>query len=208
MASKDKKPQFWINPNTRLCCPHFSIVWNKCDKEELLDLCFIPAIRKKTYHTRSICLHIHNKPDWSGLHIFYSQDIDFENLRLQKWLRETIRDAVTERAKIVLPKRLHELEKEKQLYAKSVTVKKLRKGCLGQCSIYNQIWLSPLLVIFPQEMMDDVILHEMAHLKHHHHRKPFWDFLSTLIGMDARQQKVIFEAVLSKYWELYVYLMK
>ena len=63
-------------------------------------------------------------------------------------------------------------------------------------------------MIFPQEMMDDVILHEMAHLKYLHHRKPFWDFLSKLIGMDARKQKLVNDAVLSKYWDLYVFLMK
>ena len=113
-----------------------------------------------------------------------------------------------ERAKIVLPKRLHELENKHQLYAKCVIVKKLRKGTLGRCSVYRQIWLSPLIVIFPQALMDSVIPHEMAHLKHHNHRKPFWDFLSTLIGMDAKEHNVIENMALSKYWELYVFLMK
>ena len=161
-----------------------------------------------TYRTSTMCLHIIYEKDWSVLHILYSHDINFENMRLQKWLRVSIRDAVMERAKIVLPKRLHELEDEKQLWAKTVTVKKLRKRCLGRCSVYKQISLSPLNVIFPQEMMDDVILHEMAHLKYLHHRKPFWDFLSKLIGMDARKQKLVNDAVLSKYWDLYVFLMK
>ena len=135
-------------------------------------------------------------------------DVDFTNIRLQKWLRENIRNAIVERAKIVLPQRLHELETRHQLYAKCVIVKKLRKGTLGRCSVYKQIWLSPLIVIFPQELMDGVILHEMAHLKHLNHRKPFWDFLSILIGTDAKEQKMIENMALSKYWELYVFLMK
>ena len=54
-------------------------------------------------------------------------DVDFTNIRLQKWFRENIRNAIVERAKIVLPKRLHELENEHKLYAKCVIVKKLRK---------------------------------------------------------------------------------
>ena len=105
-------------------------------------------------------------------------------------------------------RRLYELENEHQLYAKCVIVKKLRKGTLGRCSVYKQIWLSPLIVIFPQELMDGVILHEMAHLKHLNHRKPFWDFLSILIGTDAKEQKMIENMALSKYGELYVFLMK
>jgi predicted metal-dependent hydrolase len=56
--------------------------------------------------------------------------------------------------------------------------------------------------------MDVVILHEMAHLKHHHHRKPFWDYLSLLIGEDAKKQNEIQDMVVSKYWEFYLFLMK
>ena len=37
--------------------------------------------------------------------------------------------------------------------------------------------------------MDAVILHEMAHLKYHHHRKSFWKFLSELLGEDAKMQQ-------------------
>jgi predicted metal-dependent hydrolase len=209
MADKNKKKTlFWINPNTRLCFPHFRIEWHRCIREELLDFCLIDQEKRLTYRTGSMCLHILYETDFSVLHFLYSDDINFENTRLQKWLRVSIRDAVMERARIVLPKRLSELEEEKQLWAKSVTVKKLRKGVLGQCSAYKQICLSPIIVIFPQEMMDDVILHEMAHLKYLHHRKSFWNFLSTLIGEDANKQKMVQDAALSKYWDLYVFLMK
>lgn len=203
-----KQPRFWINPNTRLCFPHFRIVWHRCDKEELVSFCSVEQERRMTYRTSSMCLHILYEADLSVLHILYSHDIDFENIRLQKWLRVSIRDVVMERAKIVLPKRLHELEQKHQLWSKSVMVKKLRKGVLGQCSVFKQIWLSPLIVIFPQELMDNVILHEMAHLKYHHHRKPFWTFLSSLIGTDAKEQQKIQDIALSKYWDLYVFLMK
>ena len=209
MASQTKKqPKFWINPNTRLCFPYFRIIWHCCTREELLSFCSIEQEQRMVYRTSYTCVHILYKTDFSVLHILYSDDINFENIRLQKWLRVTIRDALMKRARIVLPKRLHELENKHQLWAKSVTVKKLRKGVLGQCSAYKQIWLSPLNVIFPQEMMDNTILHEMTHLKYMHHRKSFWNFLSKLLGNDAREQKVIHDLALSKYWELYIFLMK
>ena len=113
MAGTDKKqPRYWINPNTRLCFPHFRIVWNKCTKAELLDFCSAKHERRMTYRTGSVCLHILYEEDFSVLHFLYSDDINFVNIRLQKWLRVSIGDAVMERARIILPKRLHELEEE------------------------------------------------------------------------------------------------
>ena len=207
-SSVKKQPLFWINPNTRLSFSQFSIKWYRCEERELLAFCAIEQERRKTYHVNSLCIHLLYEEDFSLLHILYSDDVKFNNIRLQKWLRESIRDAVMERAKIVLPLRLHELEAKHHLWAKGVTVRKLRKGVLGQCYSDKQIVFSPIIVIFPQELMDIVILHEMAHLKYYHHRKTFWVFLSTLIGMDAREQNQIQDIVLSKYWELYVFLMK
>lgn len=93
-------------------------------------------------------------------------------------------------------------------YAKEVIVKKLRKGVLGQCSSKKTISLSPLLVIFPMEFMDMVILHEMAHLKYMHHRSTFWKFFSSLLHDDAKQQNELRNIVLSKYVEFYEFLMK
>ena len=206
MASQIKKqPHFWINPNTRLCFPYIRITWYCCTREELLGFCSIEQERRMIYRTSSMCLHILYKIDFSVLSILYLDEINFENIRLQKWLRVSIRDAVMERARIVLPKRLHDLENKHQLWAKSVTVKELRKGVLGLCSAVKQIRLSPLIIIFPKEMMDDVILHEMAHLKYLNHGKSFWNFLATLIGMDAKEQKHLQDIALSKYWDLYVF---
>ena len=154
------------------------------------------------------CVHLVHSEDYSRLFILYHESQQFENLRLQKWLRENIRDTITARASIALPKRLHDLEEKHQLYAQSVTVKKLRKGILGQCTFDNHICLSPLIVIFPPALMDETILHEMAHIKHHHHRKSFWNYLSTLLGSDAREKKILYDIAISKYWPLYTFLMK
>lgn len=171
--------------------PFFCVRWHRCSQWELLSFCEMDVPQHMTYHAGRNCIHVLYPADFAELNILYSEETVFENLRLQKWLRETIRDGVMERAKIVLPIRLHELAVKHNLYARTVTVKKLRKRVLGQCTIYKDISLSPLIVLFPQEMMDDVILHEMAHLRHMHHRKSFWNFLSTLIGCDAEKQNFL-----------------
>lgn len=66
----------------------------------------------------------------------------------------------------------------------------------------------PGLIVMPQPLIDSVILHEMAHYKHKHHRKSFWNFLSQLLGEDAEMQKRAMDIALSKYWLQMKYLMK
>ena len=206
--SNMKQPQFWINPNTRLRFPQFCLEWQACDKTDLLAFCELDHTRRKTYLSGMTCIHLIHSEDYSRLYILYYEGQNFENLRLQKWLRESIRDTITARAAIALPLRLHELENKLQLWAKGVTVKKLRKGTLGQCTRDGHIYLSPLIVIFPPALLDETILHEMAHLKFLHHRKSFWNYLSRLMGCDSQERKILHDMTLSKYWSLYTFLMK
>ena len=84
----------------------------------------------------------------------------------------------------------------------------IKKNTLGQCSFSNHITLQPFLVIFKQEWMDRVILHEIAHYKYKHHRKPFWDFLSELIGDDSKKAMVKDNTAMSPYYNYYLYLTK
>ena len=203
-----RKPLYWINPNFRLNFPSFSVEWHLCDASDL-ELGMMYCKQKRLMcgvGTNSV--HAIVRDDNSGLDLLYTDQTRFENMRLQKWLRETIRDHIVLRAKDVLPKRLYELESLHGLHSNGVAVKKLRKGILGQCTHSNYIYLSPIIAIFPNRLMDVVILHEMAHMKHHHHRKSFWDFLSQLLGEDAQTQKEAMEIVLSKYWLQMNFLMK
>ena len=178
MANKKLEPLFWINPNFRLQFPYFSIKWYKIDHQVLLQEALQEGIEKMVYQTKKNLMMI----------VIYSDFTQFENLRLQSWLRINIRDQIIKRANEVLPRRFHELETIKQIKAKGVKVKKLRKRVLGQCNTFKIISLSPVLVIFPIDFLDMVILHEMAHLKYMNHKNTFWAYLSVLINDNAKQQ--------------------
>ena len=199
---------FWINPNFRLQFPYFSIKWYKIDHQVLLQEATQEGTHKMVYQTKNNLMMIIWRDDHSGLDLVYSDNTQFNNLRLQSWLRINIRDQVVIRANEVLPRRFHEIENIKNIKAKGVRVKKLRKRVLGQCNSFKVISLSPVLVIFPIEFLDMVILHEMAHLKYMHHRKSFWAHLSVLLNDDAKQQNELRDIVLSKYADLYDFLMK
>ena len=48
----------------------------------------------------------------------------------------------------------------------------------GSCSPDGQVVLNPHLIRAPRDCIDYVILHEMAHLKHHDHGADFWRLIS------------------------------
>ena len=62
------------------------------------------------------------------------------------------------------------------------------------------ISLSPKILLLPEEYTDSVLLHEMAHLRFPHHRKSFWSFLSTLLGEDAKAQKLRMDVLMSRFY--------
>lgn len=82
MAGEHKRPKFWINPKSKLTFPQFRVVWHQCGKQELIDFCSVEQPRRLTYRTVSACLHILYEADYSVLHILYSEEIAFENMRL------------------------------------------------------------------------------------------------------------------------------
>lgn len=184
-----KTGTFYINENMRLNSKHFCLLMHKVD----YDVWFLESKFSKPgreiYSKSGIC-SIVAEFDGRTLHIFYSDKTLWSNRLLQSWLRKLLKEKIIEVAERVLPARLHNWEAQKNLKAKCVKVKKLRKTTLGCCSIDGCIELSPKILLMPESYMDSVILHEMAHLKYHHHRKSFWNFLTILLGEDSNLQKV------------------
>ncbi len=78
-----------------------------------------------------------------------------------------------------------------QLEAESAGLDYSRVGVRGQksrwgsCSAKGSITLNRCLLFLPRELVDAVILHELAHLRHHDHSPAFWRELERL-DPDAR----------------------
>ncbi|MDB5228627.1 MAG: hypothetical protein JWN78_2820 [Bacteroidota bacterium] len=47
-------------------------------------------------------------------------------------------------------------------------------SCWGSCTIERRVMLSTKLLLMPQEVIDYVIIHELAHLKEMNHSPKFW----------------------------------
>lgn len=202
-----KEPTFKINPRFRLTTKHLSVVWHCVDKLTLECEAAMKIQDRFVFQDKGGVVLLAQY--YNGiLDMIYHDSTDFETKKIQKWLRELMRDTILRVAKVILPARVRYWENIKGLHGTGVTVKRLRKNELGQCSYSNHITLQPFLVIFKQEWADGVILHEMAHYRYKHHRKSFWDFLSTLIGKDSKLSKVKDDIAMSPYYNYYLYLTK
>lgn len=202
-----KELTFKINPRFRLTTKHLSVVWHCVDRFTLECEAAIIMPDRFVYQDKTgteLMAQYYN----GVLDMIYHGATGFEASKIQKWLRELMRDIILRIAKVVLPARVKYWENLKGLHGTGVTIKRLRKNVLGYCTFNNHIALQPFLVIFKQEWMDGVILHEMAHYKYKHHRKSFWDFLSTLIGEDSKMAKVKDDIAMSPYYNYYLYLTK
>ena len=51
----------------------------------------------------------------------------------------------------------------------------------GSCSGKNSICYSWRLMLYPPEAVDYVVVHELAHIKHHNHSKDFYKFIEQFI---------------------------
>ena len=97
------------------------------------------------------------------------------------------------RAKKYLPQRVEELSHRHGLAYNRVFIKNL-KSRWGSCSAKNNINLNLHLMRLPENLIDYVILHELAHTKEKNHGKGFYDLLNSFMH-DAK----VFERELKNY---------
>ncbi len=64
-----------------------------------------------------------------------------------------------------------------QLYPTNITYRKT-KSRWGSCSAKNSISLNTRLMMLPSEILEYIIIHELAHIKHKNHSHNFWDLVA------------------------------
>ena len=78
------------------------------------------------------------------------------------------------KAKVILPPRVEQFATRMGVTPKSVRITSA-KTRFGSCSAENSLCFSLYLMQYPDEVIDYVIVHELAHILHHDHSKRFWD---------------------------------
>ena len=117
--------------------------------------------------------------------VLIPEQFDIFHMNVQNSIRFAIEETWRLEAKDYLPKRVEELADEHNLIYNKVFIKKT-KSIWGSCSFVNNINLSLYLMRLKENLIDYVILHELAHTRIKNHSKYFWSFLDDLVKGDAK----------------------
>ncbi|MDC9727565.1 MAG: SprT family zinc-dependent metalloprotease [Candidatus Thioglobus sp.] len=112
----------------------------------------------------------------------FSAELNFDGVKFKSkqanqaqfltWYKNAFRE-------IALP-RLAYYAKTHKLNYQQVRLKS-QKTLWGSCSGVNNINLNYLLIQAPISVIDYVIVHELAHIKHKNHSKDFWGFVAQML---------------------------
>jgi predicted metal-dependent hydrolase len=105
---------------------------------------------------------------------------NFEDPGLQQKLISAAERALRHEAEELLPARLERISREQKLPYGGLKIRKLTSRW-GSCSSKRDITLSYFLVQLPDELVDYVLLHELAHTTHHNHSPEFWGFMEARV---------------------------
>jgi len=91
--------------------------------------------------------------------------------------------------KIVLPL-VDKYSKLMNLYPSKVLFR-FNKSRWGSCSYKNSIVFNYYLCKLPIELIEYIVVHELSHIKHKHHQKPFWDEVEKVLpDVKIRRKKL------------------
>ena len=111
--------------------------------------------------------------------VFYPAYLGVEINSVQLFIRKVIEEALRIEAKQYIPARVNELAAKYNFNYNKVFIKNIRSRW-GSCSKKGNVNFSLHLMLLPEELIDYVILHELAHTVEHNHSKNFWAILDKI----------------------------
>lgn len=114
------------------------------------------------------------------IELLVPSSLNIDDKNIQSTLKKGILGALRFEAKKYLPLRTLELAKSKGISIKDIRIKNV-KTKWGSCSSTNNINLSLYLMLLSDDLIDYIIFHELAHVKHKNHSASFWNHLEELL---------------------------
>jgi len=120
----------------------------------------------------------------------YPASKDIKSPEMQKKIKLVLEHIYRLEAHEYLPQRIDALSKQYNIPFNRLSIKNI-KSRWGSCSARNNINLSIYLMKLPDELIDYVISHELAHVIVKNHSKKFWLFLEKLTGNAKKLDKLL-----------------
>ena len=100
-----------------------------------------------------------------------------------------------ELAATVLPKRVEHYSQIMGVKPTSIKITSAKKR-FGSCSGKNGLCFSYLLMLYPDDAVDYVVVHELAHIKHHNHSQQFYLFVKQILPDYKEREKILKKGVI------------
>lgn len=101
---------------------------------------------------------------------------------------QILKKSYKEVAKKLIGQRVEFYSEKMKLYPKSVGFRS-QKSIWGSCSPENKISLNCKLIVAPLGVIDYVVVHELAHIKHKNHSKRFWALVDKYVNTREMSKK-------------------
>ena len=66
---------------------------------------------------------------------------------------------------------------------------RMQKSIWGSCSPENKISLNKKLIVAPLEVIDYVVVHELAHIRYKNHSQQFWSFVEKYVDSHSSSRR-------------------
>ena len=121
--------------------------------------------------------------------------IEQATVRKQKQLdRLNVTDEEIERlkslAKEIIPERVEYFSKIMGLTPTGIKITSAKKR-FGSCNSKNSLCFSYYLVAYPPEAIDYVVVHELAHIRHHNHSREFYSLIEQYLPDYKSREKLL-----------------
>ena len=145
-------------------------------------------IEKKKSWIEQHLLFLEKKAKEAGKYRYLGQryDLDLSSKELDEFYRR--------KAKEIIPNIVEKYSHIMNLYPTSIKFRK-NKNTWGSCNYRNGLNFNILLMKFPHEIIEYVVIHELAHIKHKNHSKRFWNFVEEYC-VDYKQRIILFKTLL------------
>ena len=121
---------------------------------------------------KDIYAFIDSKKAWIEKHLASSEEVKKALGEIQPFTEEELKE-LTEEAKLIIPKRVEHYAPLIGVTYNRITIRSQRTRW-GSCSSKGNLNFNCLLVLFPPEVIDSIVVHELCHRKHMNHSPQFY----------------------------------